>query len=690
MTVGIPFWMLLTALLAGCVPAVWLYFRNRDQHYGTPLTVALFVLRAVIGATLVLLLFNPYIAQRIRKIEPPTVVIAQDNSASITLGRDSSFYKTDYPRRFSSFVDELKNDFQVDTYLFGQQVSDFDSLTFNEQLTDLSSLLQSAERKYYKHNVGAVILLSDGLYNRGFAPDFAADRFPFPVYSVILGDTVAYPDLQVKDVQYNRIVAAGAVFPVRVLVGANDCRGTKSLLRLSEDGEILENREIDVVSNRFSQEVDFLLTADKPGIRQIEIEITGLEGEVQLQNNAKCIFVEVTDRKYRILCLGHAPHPDMSALKSVLNDNFEMKCVFGNETIPDFGDYDLLIMHQVPSANMDLGVIHDGLQKYPKLPVFFIVGGSSEVEALLKLQQVFDLHRGVTNTILDVRPSINPSFTAFSFTTTSAERVMRFPPLALPHVEIQALQAHDDLLLQEVLGKKTALPLLAFANDQRKMAFLFGTDIWRWRLYDFLQFKSHDAFDELCSKTLNYLLVNADEGFIVNCRETYLNNERVIIRAELRNPSGELLTVPDVEIRITNKLDGANYDYVFTRRDHDYELDAGLLLEGIYSYTAHCVSGDKDLKASGAFSVVSVGVEAQQLTADAGLMRALAATTGGRCYNVEQLAQLEEDLRNNANITSVEHQETRFEDLIHNKWLFFMLIGVAALEWLLRKVFGSY
>ncbi len=690
MRVGIPFWMLLTALLTGCVLAGLLYLWNRKAHYGKPLTVILFVLRALMGATVVLLLFNPYISQKLKQVEQPAIVVAHDNSASVVLGKDSAFYKSEYPDRFRVFLEGIKKEFQIDSYLFGQQVSDFDTLAFDEQLTDMSSVLQSIERKYYKRNAGAVVLLSDGLYNRGFAPDYIAEHFPFSIYSVVLGDTAAYPDLLVKDVQYNRRVAVGAAFPVRVLVGANDCRNTKAVLRLSEKGKTIESREIMVRSNRFSQEVDFMLTADHPGVRQIEIEITGLDDEMQRLNNTKRVFIDVTDRKYRILCLGHAPHPDVSALKSVLNDNYEVDAVFGNDAIPDLDGYDLLVLHQVPSENKDAAEIFKGLEQHPKLPVFFIIGSASQVEVISKLQQVFELHGGVTNTMLDVRPFANTSFSTFTFGAMSAERVAQFPPLALPHIEINAMQPHDDMLLQEVLGKKTGLPLLSFASDRRKMAFLFGTNIWRWRLYDFRQSKSHAVFDELCSKTFNYLLTDADDGFTVICPETFLSNERVIIHAELRNQSGEWVTDPDVEIRITNKMDSANYDCTFARRDRDYELDAGLLPEGVYSYEAKCKLGDKEMKASGSFAVAPVGVEAQQLTASADFMRVLAATTGGRCYNVDQLDRLAEDLRNNANIASVEHHETRFEDLIHTRWLFFMLLGLAAVEWLLRKMFGSY
>ena len=100
--------------------------------------------------------------------------------------------------------------------------------------------------------------------------------------------------------------------------------------------------------------------------------------------------------------------------------------------------------------------------------------------------------------------------------------------------------------------------------------------------------------------------------------------------------------------------------------------------------------GDRMISVGGSFSVVSLGIEAQQLTADAERMRSLARLTNGNCYTAQQLTQLLEDLHIDTRITSVEHHESRFEDLIHSKWIFFVLIGLAAVEWLVRKMFGSY
>ena len=110
---------------------------------------------------------------------------------------------------------------------------------------------------------------------------------------------------------------------------------------------------------------------------------------------------------------------------------------------------------------------------------------------------MFELRSGATNTLLDVKAHQNPAFSSFTFDAQSDQVIAKYPPLALPHLEINALKSHDDLLLQEVMGIKSGLPLLAFANDKRKMGFLFGTNIWRWRLFEYYQSKNHDVFDEL-------------------------------------------------------------------------------------------------------------------------------------------------------------------------------------------------
>ena len=690
MNIGIPIWMVIVSLLAGLAAATVLYVRNKKQHYGKALTIILFVLRTLIVGLVVLLLFNPLIRQKFSSVETPTIILAHDNSSSVVLCKDSAYYNNDYQTQFEAFRKDLNADFQVDEYLFGEEVRDFDQLDFSDQLTDMSSLIKTLDRRYYKRNVGAVLLFSDGIYNRGFEPELLAEKFPYPIHTVVLGDTVAYPDLAIRDVHYNKVVSLGATFPIRVTVAARDLAGRKAQLTLKESGRIIEKRDIEIPSNRFSKEMDFMLDATKKGVMAIDIEVSGIAEEEQLLNNVRHIYVEVLDQKYKLLCVAASPHPDLGALRSVLNDNYEVDFCFGKETLPEFSNYDLVILHQVPSARTDFNALKAQLDKNVKLPVFFIVGNDTDRDMLNKLQGVFALHSGATNTLMDVKAHQNTAFLTFTFDTKSEQLIAKYPPLALPHVEINAMKSHDDLLLQEVMGIKSGLPLLSFANDGRKMAFLFGTNIWRWRLFEYYQNKNHDVFDEMFSKSLKYLLLSANDGSAIYAKETYYSNEPVVITGELRNPNNELVTDPDMTIQIENKLTGEIYDYTFSKRDHDYELNAGLLPEGLYTFKVQAQMGERKINVSGTFSVVAIGIEAQQLTADIDRMRTIARLTNGNCYTARELQQLFADLHNDSRITSVEHHESRFEDLIHSKWIFFVLIGLAAVEWVLRKMFGSY
>lgn len=690
MSVGLPIWMLLVALLAGIAAAGFLYFRNRKQHYGKALTIILFTLRTLLVGLVVLLLFNPYVRQQFSSVEQPVVVVAHDNSSSIVLGKDSTFYQTDYLKQFADFEAVVKEDFQVDEYLFGQDVRDFSELDFTDQLTDVSSLLKSVERRYYKRNVGAVVLLSDGIYNRGFEPELLAEKFPFPIHTVVLGDTVSRPDLAVRNVHYNRQVALGSTFPIRVTVSAHDLANRKATLALSSHGNVIDKQEIEIPSNRFSKEIDFMLEADKKGVKQIDIELSGIAEEEQLLNNVKHIFVEVLDQKYKILCLAQSPHPDLAAIRSVLNDNYEVDFAFAKDGVPDFSSYDLLILHQMPSLGVDFEGINKQLEKNTKLPVLFVVGQATDLSLLNKLQDAYEIRSGATNTVLDVKAHLNGSFSTFTIEAECGEMLSKYPPLAMPHVELSPSKSHDDLLLQDVLGVKSGLPLLSFVRGDRKMAFLFGTNVWRWRLYEYYQSKNHDVFDEIFSKSLKYLLLASDDGSAIYCKEEFFTNEPVIITAELRNLANELVTKPELKAQLVNKLTDEAYDFVFSKRDHDYELNAGVLPEGLYIYKVEAQMGDRLISASGSFSVAALGIEAQQLTADVSRLRNLALLTNGKCYSAHDLQQLADDLRADKRIASVEHHESRFQDLIHSRWIWFVLIGLAAIEWLLRKMFGSY
>lgn len=69
----------------------------------------------------------------------------------------------------------------------------------------------------------------------------------------------------------------------------------------------------------------FQLEAAVQGIQRLEIRITKDVREVNGENNRIAAFVEVVDGKKKILVLASSPHPDIKALRSVVekNPNYE-------------------------------------------------------------------------------------------------------------------------------------------------------------------------------------------------------------------------------------------------------------------------------------------------------------------------------------------------------------------------------
>ena len=100
-------WIFVIAILFGLCFASLLYLFNKKQHYSKSLTLLLFTLRFISVSFIIVLFFNPYIKIKQKTVEPSTIIIAQDNSKSLILTKDSSFYKNEYPLLLDTLANKL-------------------------------------------------------------------------------------------------------------------------------------------------------------------------------------------------------------------------------------------------------------------------------------------------------------------------------------------------------------------------------------------------------------------------------------------------------------------------------------------------------------------------------------------------------------------------------------------------------
>lgn len=683
-------WIIITAILTGLCYASLLYLFNKSQHYGKALTTTLFILRTVVVGLLVLLFFNPYIKKKTNKIEPATIIIAQDNSNSLVLAKDSTFYKEQFPLILDTLINELEDNFIVDKYLFGNEVNEFTKLDYKDYYTDFHEVLENIKKNYYKKNVGAVVLLSDGICNKSHLPEQNIESYPFPIYTVTLGDTTSYPDFYIKDVFYNKTSPANSIMPLRIVANANNCRNKQMKIKVLLNNEVIEETDVPVNSNRFSKTFDFNINSDDEGVKQIDIQISAIENELIKNNNSKRFFIEVVDKQYKALFYAKSPHPDLGSIKNILGDHFEVNTIFSDDEIPDLKEYDILFLHHIPYFRMsNYEDLEAKLREDKNIPVFYIIGESTDFDAFNNLQTSMKITKGAVNSILDIKPHYNQNFGLFTIDNEVVKAANSYPPLSLPHLEFSLSSNHDMLLQMSINDILTQAPLLSFTTDSegRKSAYLLGTGIWRWKLYNYYKENNHDNFEELLTKSVKYLLTEKDKELIINYKENYFNNESIIFTADLRNPSQELINEPDLGIRIVNRHTKDIYEYNFLKKNKSYYLDVNNLPEGIYNFSAQAEYGGKTYQGNGNFSVISIGAEAQDLVADARRMRLLAALTEGKNFGIKDINLVAAELENDERITSIMREETNYKDLINMKSIFFVILSLISIEWILRKIF---
>lgn len=107
----------------------------------------------------------------------------------------------------------------------------------------------------------AMILFSDGIYNTGVNPEI--QNTGFPVYTVALGDTVAYPDVYIRNVETDKFNFVNTIFPIKVEVGAIKQKGSQVKCSLKQNDQVIARQILTIGQDYFFQEVSFEVEAPK-------------------------------------------------------------------------------------------------------------------------------------------------------------------------------------------------------------------------------------------------------------------------------------------------------------------------------------------------------------------------------------------------------------------------------------------
>ena len=689
-----PTWYFIFCAMLGAVYATILYYKDTSfKEQNAWLTRGLAALRWLSVTLLATLLLSPLLKTVTTDIKKPVVVLAQDVSESIGIAlRDTPQYKAN----FEALANALGDKYEVRTYSFGETVREGASFQFKDKLTNASDLMKSIYDLYSNQNLGAVVVATDGIYNEGSNPLYAAAKLNAPVYTIALGDTTPKKDLVVKRVFHNNIAYLGDKFNIQIDVAAYNCAGANTNLTVSkvdQAGNLSATQAFPISVNKndffFTKEVT--LDASQPGVQRFRISVAAVNGESSTLNNVKDIFIEVLDARTKILLLANAPHPDIAALNEAIstNKNYTVTTALINDLKVNVADFDFVVLHQIPSLTNGAESVLSVLDN-KKIPRLYIIGSQSDTRKLSSIQTLMSISSDGRNTN-DVQATLNPSFNLFTL-DDYFRQIPNFNPILAPFGEFKEIGGGQVLMYQKIGKVDTKYPLIMLGESySSKTGVIAAEGLWKWRLFDFAQHQNHDIIDGLISKIIQYLSVKEDKRKFRawTDKTVYRENDPVQFGAELYNNSYELINDPDVSMLITNS-ENKQFNYTFNKSGRSYSLNSGILAVGNYAFKAFTNVGGQKLEAEGRFSVQPIQLELFETTADHAILRALSNQFGGAMVYPKDMVSIADSIKAKQNLKPILYTTTKTQTAMNLKGLFFILMTLLSIEWFARRYFGSY
>lgn len=690
-----PLWLAVFAILLGVGYALFLYFRNDNVVFEKRSRIVMASLRGVAMSLIAFLLLAPMLKMIRKQTDKPVILFAIDNSESIKSGKDAGYYTSEYPKQLQQLVDDLAKQYDVDAYLVGDENLLADNqkvnVDFSDKSTNLSALFDEVSMLYANRNVGAMVMLTDGIYNIGSNPYYAAQKTGFPVYTVGLGSDEQATDLLIADIVHNKEVLKGNRAPVEVKVQAGKLSGKTAKITVSDDQGEVFSKTLQISGNQYFETVSFLVDAEKTGLKRFKVDLDELDGEVTYKNNHTQFYLRVIESKDKIAIVYDAPHPDVAAIRSALelSENYDITVASVEEFKANPAEFGLVVLHQLPSKKHPASSLLSQIRQNG-VSALYVVGTQTDLNAFNGLNTGLQIMQG-KNMTNNATAAYNNNFMLFSFSEEAQQLLPTLPPLQAPFGTYKAAVSANTFMTQRISGVETKYPLVLF-NDVNgaKTGVISGTGLWSWKVYDYVNTQNHDAFNEIVNKTALFLVAKNDRSpFRVRHNAVFAENAPVEFSAELHNESGELLNTPDVKLTIKGSGD-TTYDAQFSKQNNAYYLNMGELPVGTYTWTAKTQLGNKSYEKSGSFSVQEIFAETANLVANHDLLRSIAQASGGKYFGRDELDQLVKEIKANDNIKPVASYQKKYSMLLNSPWYLAAIVLLLGVEWFLRKWHGGY
>jgi hypothetical protein len=665
--------ILLSITIAGGLSFFQYYYQSKSNP---KINFLLAFLRFISIFGLLLLLINPLFSRKSYEIIKPPLPIVIDNSNSIIDLKANEIALKTFTKLSKNQA--LKDKFDIQLYQFDNDFQTADSITFKGKQTNIDKVAKNL-KSINKNATFPTVLITDGNQTSGSDYVYSFDNNN-KVYPVIVGDTTTVLDLKINQINVNKYAFAKNKFPVEVFLNYSGNKNITANFSILQGKTVLSKQTISFSGTNKSQIISVLLPAEKVGLQIFKAQLSSTIFEKNKFNNSKNFVVEVIDQRTNIALVASTNHPDIGALKRSIESNAQRKVIVVKPNdIKQLSEFNVLLLYQ-PTA--DFKSLFE-INKLADINTFIITGTDTDFNFLNQQQTHFNFKMSIQKE--DYLANFDSQFNLFAIDNIGFNN---FPPLQNAFGTITPNSSNTVLLASKIRNIETKAPLLTFIEDQGKRnAFLFGENIWKWRLQSHLNTKSYQDFDIFIDKIIQFLATNKVKKSLVVSHENFYNSGAPIdITAQFFNKNFEFDDKAQLSLSVINTATKQIKKYDFLKTNTIFKVNLDGLSAGKYSFSVKELNTNTVYNSF--FEIIEFDIEKQFVNPDVRKLTQLATQTKGELIYPDKLDYLIKKLSTDKDYQATQKmiiKKTAFIDWI---WLLILIAASLTSEWFIRKYNG--
>ncbi|RMF57294.1 MAG: VWA domain-containing protein [Calditrichaeota bacterium] len=725
---------------------LWLGYRKTTLEIGAGFRRTLMGLKLVVLGLLLLMLFEPVVTVSSVIPRKSSLIVLVDDSRSMSI-KDSGERRSRlaFARKLlgskaaPGLLAELRRNFKVQTYRFSSDVAylpDTQNLSGTGAVTDLSSALKFAQRLGRQHAVSGIVLLTDGVNNGQQDPlEVAAElqEQALPIFTVGVGSETS-EDIELAKVAANHSVIENSVVELAALIKNRSETEKTVQLELREEGDVVKKQTVKLKPGATRTSLTF--SPQKQGFVHYSLKVLADAGEPVKENNSLSFLVDNRKKRARVLYIEGYPRAEFKYLRRALDGdpNLELVSLLRIKVDEKTGDtkfyrqgiqnqaelkdgyptskedlfrYDAIIFGSMPRDYFSDEQLQNTVDFVAERGGgFLMLGGvysfaqggyaGSPIENILPVELPYGNAAG----------SSSPATFRDKFKLMLTAEGQRNPILQLAPDEVEnrllwerlpELEGYNPLGRAKPGATVLAVHPLSEANnpkiilaDQRfgrGRTMVFATSSsWHWQMSMPHEDMSHERF---WRQLLRWLALSSPKPLEAHTeRETYVPNDEVTIKADVRDSTYRTIDNATVRGRITTPS-GKVEEVVFNWSSNGKVQYIGTYQpreRGLYKVelSAYAADGDFLGKTTAAFFVDESRAEFTNAQLQAPLLKRLAEVSGGKYYHEADALTLPDEIsvRESSYSKLVQH------DLWDMPFAFLIIILLLSAEWYVRRSKG--